>query len=284
MTEANHKLPSFVVIGEQKCGTGWIRDRLREHPGVFMAPGEINFFSHESNWSRGLASYAKVFAGATQDVVGEKSPEYFWQNSGVAGRNQDIFGLLKQTLPDARIILILRDPVARAVSALLHHVRHRGRRIHPRLLRTHTADDLLLSGEHDFSHLGIVERGFYADRLEQAMALFGSRLKVMIFERDILADPKAGLQDICDHIGAPDFDGFSYERNEKAAKPSYQAMLLSYHVPVLRPVIRALDIWPPLKPTLSPRFGDRMAEVYRTDVEHVEALVGDRLIGKWWMK
>lgn len=278
------KLPDFLIIGEQKCGTGWIRDRLREHPDVFLPPRELKFFSHKANYAKGIQHYAKHFSSATQPVIGEKSPEYFWPNSGLADLNKDIFGLINQNLPEARIVLVLRDPVARAVSAVLHHVRHRGRRIHPDLLKNLTLDDLLLSGRHDFRHLGILERGYYAERLGQAIKAFGDRLHVMLFERDILGDPKSGLATLCDHIGVSHWDGFSYERNEKADKPSYRAMWLSYHLPVARPLIRAIDIWPALKPTMTPQFRNRMAELYRNDVKHVEALLDSRLDGTWWLK
>lgn len=284
MTAENLKLPTFVVLGEQKCGTGWIRDMLREHPDVFMASKELKFFSHKANWSKGLAFYSRYFSAATQSVIGEKSPEYFWQNSGVEELNQNVFGLINSTLPEAKITVVLRDPVARAVSALQHHVEHRGRRIHPKILKTRTVEDILYSGEFDFSHLGILERSYYADRLEQAMEVFGDRLQVLIFERDIVGDPKGGLDKICDHIGAPRWDGFNYKRNDKAAKPSYPAMWMSYYFPYLRPLIRAADFGTPLKASPTPALRERMTDSYRPDVERVESLIDTKLIGEWWMK
>ncbi len=284
MTTRPVKLPDFLVIGEQKCGTGWIRDRLRQHPQIFMAPGEVKFFSHRANFKRGLGYYAKQFASAKETVIGEKSPEYFWQNSKIEALNQDIFGLIQDSLPEAKIILVLRDPVERAVSALMHHIRHRGRRIHPNLLKTQTLDELLLTNRYDFSHLGIVERGFYADRLQQAQTIFGDRLQVLVFERDVLADPIAGLNNICEHIGVQGWDGFHYARNEKAAKPSYETMWLSYYFPILRPVLRTISLGIPVKPTSSPEFRKKMADHYRSDVQRVETLLGFPLIGVWWFK
>jgi len=278
------KLPSFLVIGEQKCGTGWIRDRLREHPDVFMADKEIKFFSHKANYAKGLPHYARVFASATQEVVGEKSPEYFWQNSGQDALHDDIFGLIDQTLPEARITLVLRDPIARAVSALQHHVEHRGRRIHPTVVKTQSVEDILFSGRYDLDHLGILQRSYYAERLQEAMSVFGDRLKVLIFERDIVDDPKGGLDAICDHIGAPRWDEFNYKQNDKAGKPSYPVMWMSYYAPVLRPVFRAVDVWQPLKVKATPALRERMTEMYRADVERVETLLNSPLIGKWWMK
>ena len=37
LTDPTASRPDFLVIGEQKCGTAWIRDRLREHPGLIRS-------------------------------------------------------------------------------------------------------------------------------------------------------------------------------------------------------------------------------------------------------
>ena len=284
MATAKQKLPNFIILGEQKCGTGWLRDMLVTHPDVFMALNEVKFFSHKANYSRGIAHYAKVFAKAKQGIIGEKSPEYFWQHSGQAELNQDIFGLIDEALPEVKVVVVLRDPVARAFSALQHHVEHRGRRIHPNLLKRHTLDQLLFSGKFDLSHLGILERGYYANRIESAMSIFGDRLTVLVFERDIVANPRAGLQKICDHIGAPRWNGFEYSRNDKAAKPSFPAIWASYYLPYLRPLIRAADIFEPMKLTPTPELRKKVADVYRPDVTRLESLLGLKLNGEWWLK
>lgn len=266
-------LPTFIVIGEQKCGTGWIRDRLREHPAVFMAPKELNFFNREAELARGIGHYARHFAGANAPIVGEKSPEYFWQRSGAPGYVQDIFGAIGQALPEVRLILVLRSPVDRAISALLHHARHRGRRIDPRILRDHAVSEILLSGRFDLARLGILERGFYHDRVEEALLRFGDRLQILFFEEDVVADPQSGLRKICRHIGAPDFEGFRYRQNEKVEKPSYLAMQISYNFEFLRPLIRRLDGGEPFRPRVTEDCRTALWEHYANDIDRLERLL-----------
>lgn len=275
-------LPTFIVLGEQKCGTGWIRDRLREHPGLYMAPREVNFFNRKTLYAKGLGHYARTFApGVDRPVRGEKSPEYFWQRSGLERYNQDIFGLIDAALPEARVVVVLRDPVARAVSALLHHTRHSGRRIHPRVLKENTVSEILLSGRYDYSHLGILERGFYADRLAEAQRVFGERLLVMVLEEDIIGDPRGGLARLLDHIGAAPFDGFSYASNEKSGKPSYEVMWLSHYLVPFRPLIRRLDVWPAFRARMGPNCADLLWARYAPDVARVEQLL-DRPLEPVW--
>lgn len=267
-------LPSFLIIGEQKCGTGWLRDRLLEHPDVFIAPKEVNFFSHKSNFERGITNYAKAFEHPTREVRGEKSPEYFWQNSGREDYNQDIFGLINEALPEARILLSLRSPVERAISALLHHVRHRGRRIHPSLVNNKPASEFILSANYDLSHLGILERGFYADRVAKAIDIFGDRLKILIFEDDIVANPEKGLEKICLHIGVGMYDGFSFHSNAKSVKPSYLATWISYYAPVLRPLIRKLDFGSPFRLNTTEACRKALWDCYFEDVKQLEVILG----------
>ena len=277
-------LPNFLVLGEQKCGTGWVRDMLLEHPDVFIASKELKFFSHKSKYARGIQSYSRHFKGVRQSVIGEKSPEYFWQHSGVKELNQDVFGLINSELPEAKLILILRDPVNRAISALQHHVEHRGRRIHPSTVYKEKLEDVFYSGQYDLDNLGVLQRSFYADRVEEAMRVFGDRLKIYLFERDVVKYPVQGLNSMCAHIGAPLWSGFRYNHNVKEAKPSYQVMLLSYYIPVLRPVFRKLDVWAPFKIKPSQQLRERMNSIYLPDVERVEGLLGTKLIGEWWLK
>ena len=69
-------LPNLIVIGAQKCGTTALHRYLGMHPEIAMAVGpeskELNFFSHDRWWGRGVEWYAARFADAP--VRGEASP------------------------------------------------------------------------------------------------------------------------------------------------------------------------------------------------------------------
>ncbi len=134
--------PSFFIIGERKCGTSSLYRYLLAHPGVL--PGErkeMQFFTRETQYIReNFASYLTRFPenDGEQSILlrwpeldgngilhEEKIP--FMRTKGqlyISGEaSADTFcdadpGLLKELLPDLRLVLILRDPAERAFS---HH-------------------------------------------------------------------------------------------------------------------------------------------------------------------
>jgi hypothetical protein len=115
-------LPTFVVIGAMKAGTVSLRHFLDEHPGVFLGRGgmfgEPNFFIAEHNWPRGRGRYESLFGGAARaDAIGECSPSYSMAHvyRGVPGR-------MAQVVPGARLVYVVRDPIARMRSMYMHQV------------------------------------------------------------------------------------------------------------------------------------------------------------------
>src|SRR5438067_13911883 len=71
-------LPTFLIIGAQKCGTTSLHRYLSAHPQVFMSKTkELDFFVEEKMLGRGLDWYRSHFAGADDTVaIGEASPSY----------------------------------------------------------------------------------------------------------------------------------------------------------------------------------------------------------------
>ncbi len=128
---ASGGLPNVVVIGAMKCGTTALHRYLDRHPAIAMSqPKELNFFFGEwgqpetdrlggygeGTWHRGIEWYAGRFAAASQ-VRGESSPGYTSpDHPEVAERKR-----MARIVPHARLIYLVRDPVARAVSQYRHH-------------------------------------------------------------------------------------------------------------------------------------------------------------------
>lgn len=103
----------FLVIGAQRCGTTYLYQLLDEHPQIAMAKPprpEPRFFLEAEKYGRGLAWYeATYFAGAeTSPVHGEKSTSYI-ESAQAAER-------AARMIPDAGALVMLRDPIDRAVS------------------------------------------------------------------------------------------------------------------------------------------------------------------------
>lgn len=190
------KLPDFLVIGAQKAGSAWIYDTLRQHPQVFMpANAELRYFNrpHCADPSK-LAEYARNFEGAEPfDRVGEATPGYFWttdRNRSTTqpppGHNADVPGSVVKVLGgDVDVLVSIRHPVWRAISAFSHHAA-RGR-IAPHQTLIDSA------GSN-----GILDIGFYGAHLAAwRKAVPQAQVKVLVFEEDIVAEPERGFVEMC---------------------------------------------------------------------------------------
>jgi hypothetical protein len=192
-------LPGFLVIGAQKAGTSWLHQNLRAHPGIFMpeAKDQGYFCWVEGPQAIGLEEYRRSFDDCRDDqFAGEATAAYFWTATGSpwdvkpAGYCPDIPGRVKDTLGgDICLVLSLRDPVERAVSAYLHHIAFGD--LDP-------AVGLLDAG----SFIGLLDIGFYAAHLRNWLQHFPrERFLVLGFEKDIVAQPHATLRRVFEFLG-----------------------------------------------------------------------------------
>ena len=207
--------PNFLVIGVQKSGTTWLYDHLRRQPGIFLPRrSELHFFQDVRNTSpESYKDYLVNFEDAGgYPLVGERTSSYFWTNDpdgAFCKRSKYFNNKIPETIldylgRDTRILVSLRNPVERAVSAYFHHA-VRGRFTSGTLLR-------------DIGHRhGIVDMGFYARHLRTWRMTFSSNnIFIVFFERDIVGEPYQTLKRVCQFLG--------YSRTVNAdniEKPSY---------------------------------------------------------------
>jgi hypothetical protein len=114
------RLPNFIVIGAMKAGTTSLFHYLQVHPQAYLSPlKEVDFFVEEKNWRRGLDWYRAQFDGAGPEVtaVGEASTLYtkFPEYEGVPER-------MAGSIPEARLIYVVRDPIERIRSHYQHRI------------------------------------------------------------------------------------------------------------------------------------------------------------------
>ncbi len=121
--------PDFVGVGVQRAGTTWWYAAIEAHPHVQrvpLAPKERHFFDafHARPFTDGdVRSYHRLFPRRRGALTGEWTPAYLYQHWTPA--------LLARAAPEARILVLLRDPVDRYVSAVSGDERN-GRRSHRR--------------------------------------------------------------------------------------------------------------------------------------------------------
>jgi len=113
------QLPRFLIIGAAKCGTTSLYHQLNQHPQVYLpAVKEPTFFSEHGvgTWGKGLDWYRSLFADAGDDQIsGEASTSYTkapWYGDAAAK--------IHQTVPDVKLIYMVRDPVDQIISHYEH--------------------------------------------------------------------------------------------------------------------------------------------------------------------
>ncbi len=159
---------------------------------------ELKFFNRPNCTEPSkVAEYARSFAGASQSArVGEKTPGYFWTTDRKRsttqppnGHNPNIPQSVVQVLGDGvDVIVSLRHPVWRAISAFGHHA------IRDRVAPYQTLIDVAGSN-------GILDIGFYGAHLAAwREAVKTDRIKVLVFEDDIVAEPERGFVEVCNFL------------------------------------------------------------------------------------
>lgn len=182
-------LPNFVIIGAQKSATRWLRDVLAEHPAVFTATAELEFFNH--HYDRGLAWYAKQFTAARDaTAIGEATPGYMMLTDLPARSAARIDG----ALPDVKVIAVLRNPLDRLSSAFVHHARM------GRLESAGSVAHYVATIDPETDRMGLITGGLYARSLRPYVDRFGDRLLVLQ-HGDIKTRPASVYADVCRHIG-----------------------------------------------------------------------------------
>lgn len=191
-------LPNLLIAGAQKSGTSWLHRMLRFHPDIFMTElKELQFFSNPAYLGdpAALAAYEQHFAEAGDARWrGESTAAYFWHRgsrpSSPPVRAVEPADFVAEVLGNEleRVLLLLRDPVSRTVSAY-HHNNAAGR---------------VRAGQGIFdcpATMGLVDLSLYSVHWRHwASALGEQRLKVYLFD-DLAGRPRKFLATVMGDLG-----------------------------------------------------------------------------------
>lgn len=181
--------PDFAIVGAPKAGTTSLHAWLGEHPGVYLPPAkELHFF--DVHRGRGVDWYAKQFAPAGTRLAGEATTAYLSHPTAVEE--------LAKLNPEIRIIVIVREPVARAWSHYNYGVA-RSWFTEPFEVMITRELGALLEGREDAN--GLINQGRYGHHLTRASVHVSSeRICVLDHER-LMAHPDQSFTNVCRFLG-----------------------------------------------------------------------------------
>ena len=183
----------FVVIGAQKAGSTFLHHAILHHPQLRMPVGEIPVFEHPT-YSPGALEWLEELLDRTPggSVKGIKRPDYLGRPESPA--------LLHRHAPDARLVVVLREPVSRTVSAYYHYMR----RGHLPALPPDEGIPRLLDGSLDGAWpraWEVLAFSRYGECLDRYRRLFGADQICLLVQEEVIRDPSAALRRIYRHLG-----------------------------------------------------------------------------------
>jgi hypothetical protein len=200
-------LPDCIILGAMKCGTSSLYFYLASHPQVITPTRkEIHFFDNnfekKVGWYRShFPSIAKMKSGIY--ITGEASPYYLY-HPHVARR-------IYQTIPNVKLIALLRNPVDRAISHYWHQV-NKGREDLPMEEAFEvekeriSADKERLKKEKQYygfnhRHYSYLDRGKYVGQIERFERRFSSDQILILKSEELFFNAKETIEEVEDFLG-----------------------------------------------------------------------------------
>jgi hypothetical protein len=172
--------PDVVGVGTMRSGTTWCWLMLTQHPRFAMAGRlhkELHFFDHYLGVEQiDPESYHRYFPRPAGTITGEWTPRYIFDYWTVP--------MLRQAAPHAKLLVLLRDPIERYLSALAFTER-----------RGHPATHAML--HHQYS------RSLYGHQMLTLLEHFPAEQVLVLQYEQCVTDPVRHMRRIFEFVGLP---------------------------------------------------------------------------------
>ncbi|WP_270725248.1 sulfotransferase domain-containing protein [Shimia sp. Alg240-R146] len=175
--------PDFVGIGAQKAATTWLFKRLSMHPDVYFPRGkEIHFWDRRETVGRPLKEYESIFSGLQIKHIGGKTGDI---TPAYLRISDTLIKEFKEQAPDVRLMVILRNPVERAISAAAQVIRNKE--------RSSNQSNPLFSKN-------TTEGGLYGKHLTRWLEHFSKEQLLVLTQDEIREDGRAVMKKVAEHL------------------------------------------------------------------------------------
>jgi hypothetical protein len=306
MERKKTNLPNFLVIGAARSGTTSLYNYLQQHPEIYMSPiKEPQFFAYEKNWKKwsgpidkdqlktfinNFGDYKNLFDGVKNEkAIGEASTKYLYSTTAPKR--------IKKTIPNIKLIAILRNPVDRGFSNFLRM----------KIISRESLDDYYEAVQEEVKRIKNnygwmwhnAKRGLYYEQLKNYYDIFDKKnIRIYLFE-EFIKSPQKILKDIFIFLGvdetfkpSPNYiyaKSIRFPRSKKLnfllANPKINFFFNGYYKEKNTFISRLkTSIGKKLykKPTLSEKTRKKLIEYYQKDIYKLEKLIGKDL--SMWLK
>ncbi len=228
------RLPDFIIIGAAKCGTTSLYKKLGQHPKVFMStPKEPEYFARDDIFQKGQDWYAGLFDQAAEhQLCGEASTLY-----SQTTLFPDTVARMHNTVPQVKLIYVLREPVERTYSYYTQIVKNYQNSTR-NFVVNRTFEECLFPadfpnrhGREEFFapydiHLPddpktYIEGSRYMIHINNYLSAFDRNQLLLIDFKDLIESPDAVVAEICAFLGL--------DPNEMANKENVRENISSEH-------------------------------------------------------
>lgn len=193
---------NLFIVGAAKSGTTSLWAAFRNHPEVFVTEDELfkepAFFSKLGS-RMGLDKYHRLYAGA-------KDEKYICDASTAYLTSAESAERILEYNPEAKILIILRNPVDRAYS-LYNWMVSDGYEWAPSFEYALNIEGRRFSGQANrvlmpqyFWNYMYYRSGLYSEQIERYLLRFGYRLKIVNFH-DLITKTRSAFDEILDFLG-----------------------------------------------------------------------------------
>ena len=294
--------PSFFIVGAPKCGTTALASYLSQHPDVFFCePKEPNYFNRDvvkAGPIDTLEKYHALFENAQvhHRLAGEGSVWYLYSNEAATR--------IRQYNPEARLILMFRDPVELVYSLYYQFVTNGSENATDFETAWRWQEDRLQGKRLPvFKNVPLTQYrriGRLGEQLQRVLNIFPRSQVHWIFYEDFARHTEREYSQVCDFLGIQDIKPQVFEKvnaNKRIRHPAAQRLLwLVGHNALARNLtgvvkrttgIQRLNILPRLRswnmvvnqprPPLSTELRQEILESFREDIAHLSDLTGRKL-------
>lgn len=215
-TNSIRLMPDFIIIGTMRGGTTSLYSYLTNHPNIGPAyMKEVHFF--DVYYHKGLPWYRAQFPSSVQKyyaehvqkqqfITGEASPYYLFHPHAPKR--------IARTLPQVKLVVLLRNPVNRAYSHYYHEVAGGHEKL-PTFEEAIDREQERISKEaeelagneryvsYKHRHFSYLSRGIYVDQLKIWMDLFPREQFLILKSEDFYIDPAAIFQQVLEFVNVP---------------------------------------------------------------------------------